>query len=276
MDFFTLEYLKVLVHTYAVPFAINLAIAAVVFFLGRMAARMAVGFADRVMERAKVDQSLRKFLGDLLYALLLVVVVIATLGRLGIETTAAVAVLGAAGLAIGFALQGSLGNFASGVLLIMFKPYKVGDVVSVAGQTGTVEAIHIFNTVLVTADSRKIIVPNGQITSGSIENITTIGVRRLDMVIGIGYGDDMKQAKQLMMDLLTADERVLKDPAPQVAVAELGESSVNLVVRPWCKSDDYWGLKFDMTERIKEALDARGMSIPYPQRDVHLHQPKVA
>lgn len=276
MDFFSVAYLKGLVHAYVVPFAINLVIAAVVFVLGRLAAKMVVRFAGRVMERARIDSSLSKFLCDLLYAMILMIVVIAALGRLGIQTTAAVAVLGAAGLAVGFALQGSLGNFASGVMLIMFKPYKVGDVVSVAGQTGAVEAIHIFNTVLLTADSRTIIIPNGQITSGTIENITATGIRRVDMVVGIGYGDDMKRAKEVMMEVLTSDERVLAEPAPQVAVADLGESSVNLVVRPWCKSADYWAVKFDATERIKNALDAAGISIPFPQRDVHLHQQKAA
>jgi small conductance mechanosensitive channel len=276
MDFFSVDYLKGLVHAYLVPFGINLLLAAIVFLVGRMVARFIVKFADGVMTRANVDLSLKKFLGDLLYAVLLLVVVIATLGRLGVETTAAVAVLGAAGLAIGFALQGSLANFAAGVMIILYKPYRVGEVVNVAGHIGTVQAIHIFNTIMLSADSRTIIIPNGQITSGTIENLSAAGIRRVDMTIGIGYGDDMKQAKEVMMAVLEADDRVLKDPPPEVAVAELGDSSVNLVVRPWCTAGDYWAVKFDMTERIKNALDANGISIPFPQRDVHLHQQKAA
>jgi small conductance mechanosensitive channel len=271
-EFLSVEYLQALATEYLVPFVINMALALVVFVVGRIVARAVVRLIDRLMERSKVDASLRKFLGSLSYALLLVIVVIATLERLGVQTTAAVAVLGAAGLAIGLALQGSLGNFASGVMLIVFKPFRVGDVVQVAGQIGTVNAIDIFNTEITTADNRKIIVPNGQVTGGIIENITAHDTRRIDMVFGVGYGDDIEKARKLILGVLQADPRVLAEPVPLVAVAELADSSVNFFVRPWCATTDYWSLKFALTERIKQQFDDNGVTIPFPQRDVHLHQ----
>ncbi|MCA9679710.1 MAG: mechanosensitive ion channel [Kofleriaceae bacterium] len=276
MDLFSVEYLKHLVDVYVVPFGINLVVALLVFVFGRWLARVLVNLAKRLMARAKLEESLSKFLGDLLYAVLLMVVIIAALERLGVKTTAAVAVLGAAGLAVGFALQGSLGNFASGVMLIGFKPYKVGDVVRVAGEVGKVDSIQIFNTVLVTPDNRRIIVPNGQITGGVIENITSEPTRRVDMVFGIGYGDDMSKARDVMTGVVTAHPLVQAEPAPQIAVSELADSSVNFVVRPWCKTADYWTVKFEITEQIKRALDDAGISIPFPQRDVHLYQQKAA
>ncbi len=271
MDFFSVEHLKDLINAYLIPFGINLIIALLVFFIGRSVSRLIIRVLDRVAERSNMDESLRKFLLDLAYALLMAIVVIAALERLGVKTTAAIAILGALGLAVGFALQGSLGNFASGVLLIMFKPYKVGDLVTAGGHTGVVTGIKVFNTELKTPDNRKIMIPNGQVTGGSIENMSALGIRRIDMTFGIGYDDDIKKAKAMIEEVLRSDDRILAEPAFQVAVGELGDNSVNFVVRPWVNVADYWGVNFDTLERLKEAADANGISIPYPQRDVHMY-----
>ena len=272
MELLSLDYLKLQVDRYLVPFLINLIIALAVFYVGRAIARTLVKVLGKVLDRAKVDESLNKFLCDLAYGLLLVVVVIAALERLGVQTTAAVAVLGAMGLAVGFALQGSLGNFASGVMIIMFKPYKVGDLVKLSDHVGVVDSIKVFNTTIITLDNRTVIIPNGNITGSTIENISGQGTIRIDMVFGIGYDDDIKKAKEIMMGILKDDDRVLAEPAPTVAVCELGDSSVNFAVRPWVDPDVYWDVYFDTHENIKLALDEAGISIPYPQQDVHMHQ----
>lgn len=270
--FWTVANFQKLAEEHVVPFAINLVLALLVFVIGRIGAKIITRVVVRVCERAKVDESLTKFIADLVYALLLMIVVIASLERLGIKTTAAIAVLGAAGLAVGLALQGSLGNFASGVLLIIFKPYQVGDLVTLAGTTGVVESIQIFNTMLLTGDNKTVILPNGSITGSTIVNITKKGQLRVDMVFGIGYDDDLKKAKELLMQILNEDERILEDPPPQVAVSELADSSVNFVVRPWVEAKDFWGVKFDTTEKVKLVFDENGISIPFPQQDVHMHQ----
>ncbi len=272
MDFFSVAYLKGLAHTHLVPFLINLVIAIFVFYVGRFIARLIVKAVDKLMQRSNLDDSLRKFATDLLYGLLLAVVVIAALERLGVKTTAAIAILGAMGLALGLALQGSLGNFASGVMIILFKPYKIGDLIKVGGETGVVEEIKVFITVLVTPDNRTIMIPNGQVTSGTIENLTVKGKRRVDMTFGIGYDDDIKAAKTMIEQVVAAHPKVLAEPAPQVAVAELADSSVNFVVRPWCNVADYWDVMFDITENLKLRADEQGISIPFPQRDIHVHQ----
>jgi small conductance mechanosensitive channel len=272
MDYFSMDRLKFWADQYLVPFAIDLVIAILVFVIGRWVARAITKALGRLMARAKFDESLTKFLTDLGYALLMMVVVIAALERLGVKTTAAVAVLGAMGLAVGFAMQGSLGNFASGVMLILFKPYKVGDLVTVAGKTGVVDGIKVFNTELVTPDNRQIMIPNGAITSGTIENLTARGTLRIDLEIGIGYNDDIKKAKEVLEQVLSSDDRILAEPAAQVAVCALADSSVNFVVRPWVKASDYWDVRFDTLERVKNSLDDAGISIPYPQQDVHMHE----
>lgn len=273
---FSVEYAKFLAHEYLVPFGLNLVIAILVFYIGRSIARFIVRLVTRIAERSSVDESLTKFATDLIYAVLMMVVIIASLERLGVKTTAAIAVLGAAGLAIGLALQGSLGNFASGVMIIMFKPYKVGDLVTVAGHTGVVEGVKVFNTVLVTPDNKQILIPNGQITGGSIVNLTARGTLRIDLTFGIGYDDDMKKAKAMIEGVLNQESRILAEPAPQVAVAELADSSVNFVVRPWVNVADYWDVRFAVTEALKDAADREGISIPYPQQDVHMHEVKEA
>ena len=213
-----------------------------------------------------------EFIGSIAKAALLLFVIIASLDMLGVNTTSLIAMLGAAGLAVGLALQGSLQNFASGVLLIIFRPFKIGDFVEAGGTVGTVEKITIFNTIVLSPDNREIIVPNGAIYGGTITNFSARDSRRIDMVFGIGYGDDIKKAKDILMQAMASDSRVLKDPAPVVALAELADSSVNFVVRPWVKGADYWDVKFDLTEHIKMAFDEKGISIPFPQMDVHMDQ----
>jgi small conductance mechanosensitive channel len=267
---FSSEYLEYLANVYLVPFGIRIVLAFLVFYVGKAVAKAIVRAVNKMTE-GRLDDSLRKFLCSILHGILLAVVVIAALERLGVQTTAAIAILGAAGLAIGLALQGTLGNFAAGVMLILFRPYKIGDVINAGGNLGKVEVIEVFNTILLTPDNRRIIIPNGQIVGGSIENLSAMPTRRVDMVFGIGYDDDIKKAKNILDELIAADERILKDPAPVVAVGELADSSVNFVVRPWVNSADYWAVKWDLTEAVKLRFDKEGISIPYPQQDVHMH-----
>ncbi len=252
------------------PIVVNLVIAGVIFLIGRWVAKSITSVIGKFATRASVDETLVKFLKNIVYAALMVIVIMAALDRLGVPTTSFAAILAAAGFAIGMALQGSLGNFASGVMLIIFKPFKVGDFVEAGGSTGVVEEIHIFNTLMRTGDNVQIIVPNGAVTGGTITNFSAKDTRRIDLVFGCGYGDDLKAVKQFLLATLEADERVLQDPEPLVAVAELGDSSVNFVVRPWVKSEDYWATRWDLIESIKVGFDERGYNIPYPTRDVHV------
>lgn len=226
----------------------------------------------RGLSAARLDVGLSGFLVSLARIALWAVVIISALGKLGVETTSFAAVIAAAGLAVGFALQGSLANLAAGVLILFFRPFKVGDYVEAAGTAGTVTEIAIFSTTFHTPDNKKIIVPNSGVTGGNITNYSAMENRRIDFVFGIGYGDDLLKAKKVLEEILAADARVLKDPAPTVAVLELADSSVNFAVRPWVKTADYWAVFFDVTEQVKLRLDAEGISIPFPQTDVHLHQ----
>ena len=253
-----------------VEFLLNILAAAAIFIIGRWVARLVSNLIQKGMDKAKVDATLSKFVKNLIYTVLLIFVIIAAIDRLGVETTSFVAILGAAGLAVGLALGGTLSNFASGVLLIIFKPLRVGDFVEAGGATGVVKEVHIFNTILNTPDNKRVIVPNAQVTGGNIINYSVNGTRRVDLVIGVSYEDDLKKARQVLEDVLKADDRVLADPAYTVAVLELGDSSVNFVVRPWVNVADYWGVYFDVTEKCKVALEANGLSIPFPQRDVHM------
>lgn len=257
---------------YIIPFAINLIVAIVIFIIGKMVVNVLVNLVGKLLGRSKYDPMLIDFLKSIVKAVLMLFVIIAALGRLGIDTTSLIAILGAAGLAIGLSLQGSLQNFAAGIMLLVFKPFKSGDFVDAGGAMGTVKSISIFTTVMNTPDNKEIIVPNGAIYGGNITNFSAKDTRRVDMVFGIGYGDDLKKAKSILQDMVEADERILKDPAPQVAVSELGDSSVNFVVRPWVNSGDYWGVLFDFTEAVKMRFDAEGISIPFPQMDVHVHK----
>jgi small conductance mechanosensitive channel len=261
-----------MVDVYVVPWSINIALAIVVFIVGRLIAKGLVKVLERLLVRAKVDTMLVEFIGSIAGAALFLFVIIASLDMLGVNTTSLIAMLGAAGLAVGLALQGSLQNFASGVLLIIFRPFQVGNFIDAGGISGTVEKITIFNTILLTPDNREIIVPNGSVYGGTITNYSARATRRVDMVFGISYSDDLKKARDILMETLEADERVLKDPAPNVALSELADSSVNFVVRPWVNAADYWDVKWDMNEKIKLAFDAQGVSIPFPQMDIHMDQ----
>ncbi|MDH3979820.1 MAG: mechanosensitive ion channel [Gammaproteobacteria bacterium] len=260
-----------MINTYLIPWGIRIVMALVVFIVGRWLARIVVRVTGRMMLKANLDSMLTTFLGNILYTVLLLVVVIATLDQLGVQTTSLLAVFGAAGLAIGLALKDSLANFSSGVMLILFRPFKVGDFIEAAGQAGVVEEVRIFSTIMKTGDNREIIVPNSHIYGGPIINVSAKPTRRIDMVFGIGYEDDIRKAKQLIEAAFAADERILKDPAPGVAMVELADSSVNFNVRPWVKTSDYWAVRSDLMERIKLSFDEHGISIPYPQQDVHMH-----
>lgn len=255
-----------------VSYGIKILAAIIILIIGLWLAKKIKALFAAALAQKAVDATLIRFFSSLLYAAIVVFVVIAAIGKLGVETTSFAAVVAAAGLAIGLALQGSLSNFAAGVLLILFKPFKVGNVVKAAGEMGTVVEVGLLTTDLKTPDNVKIIIPNASIMAGSITNLSAHPTRRVDMTVGVGYGDDLNQAKQIILDLLVADERVLKDPAPQVEVANLGDSSIDFVVRPWVNAADYWQVKFDFTKSIKERFDAEGISIPFPQRDVHLFQ----
>jgi len=257
---------------YVIPFAIDLVVAIVIYIVGKIVVNILVNVFGKLMAKSKYDDMLIDFLKSIVRAILMIFVIIAALGQLGIDTTSLAAILAAAGLAIGLSLQGSLSNFAAGVMLLVFRPFKSGDFVEAGGASGTVKSIGIFTTLMTTPDNKEIIVPNGAIYGGNITNFSAKDTRRVDMVFGIGYDDDLKKAKAILEEMVANDPRVLADPAPQVAVSELGDSSVNFVVRPWAKSSDFWGLKFDMTEAVKLRFDQEGISIPYPQMDVHLHK----
>jgi small conductance mechanosensitive channel len=257
-------------------YGLKILAAIAVFIIGRWIAKGLTKAIGRLMERSKVDQTLIKFTGNVTYVALLTFVILAVLGQLGIQTTSFIAVLGAAGLAVGLALQGSLSNFAAGFLMILFRPFKVGDFIEGAGVAGTVEEIQIFTTKVKTPDNKTVIIPNAKLTEDNIVNWTVKGTRRVDMVFGIGYDDDIDKARQLIRDVIEKDGRVLKNPGTTIAVSELADSSVNFVVRPWVKADDYWDVYFSAMENIKKEMDAAGISIPYPQRDVHLYEHKEA
>jgi small conductance mechanosensitive channel len=228
--------------------------------------------AGKVLDKRSVDPTLTKFAISLVKITLITFVIISAISQVGIETTSFVAIIGAAGLAVGFALQGSLSNFASGVMLIIFKPIKVGDYIEGCGAAGSVESIGIFVTTLVSPDNKVIIIPDSGLTGSNIVNYSVKDTRRVDMVFGIGYGDDIDKAKNVIKSIINNDSRILKDPVPQIVVSELADSSVNFNVRPWVNSADYWGVYFDVTEQIKKKFDEQNISIPFPQRDIHMFQ----
>jgi small conductance mechanosensitive channel len=244
--------------------------AVAIFIIGRWIAMLVRGIVRRVMERARVEPIITGFMSSIAYISLLAFVVIAALGQLGIQTTSFIAILGAAGLAIGLALQGSLANFAAGFLMIIFRPFKVGDFIEGAGVAGVVEEIQIFTTTLKTGDNKIIIVPNAKLSGDNITNYSALETRRVDMTVGVAYDANLAHVKNVLNDIISKDERILAEPASQVAVAELADSSVNFVVRVWTKTADYWAVKFDMTETIKNRFDAEGIGIPFPQREIHI------
>ncbi len=246
--------------------------AIIIFIVGRWVARWLQNIVVKLMEKNKVDSTLVSFIQSIVYIMMMVVVILAALNAVGVDTTSFAAILAAAGLAIGLALQGTLGNIGSGVLLISFRPFNVGDMVTVGGETGTVAAISMFATILHTVDNKVITVPNMAVTGGNITNFSAQKTRRLDLVFGIGYDDDLRLAKATLEEIIKEDERILADPEPFVGVKELGDSSVNFAFRPWVKSEDYWPVYFDMMEKVKLTFDAKGISIPYPQMDIHLNK----
>jgi len=253
-------------------YGLRIIAAVVIFLVGRWAAGLVSRLVEKIMIKANVEKTLAKFFRSLCYFLILAFAIVAAIDKIGVQTASLVALIGAAGLAVGFALQGSLSNFAAGIMILVFKPFKAGDFVEIAGTSGSVQEVRIFNTILNHPDNRCIIIPNSQITADKITNFTTVDKRRVDMTFGISYDDDIRKAKDVLMELVKSDPRVLKDPEPVVAVSGLGDSSVNLVVRPWATPADYWGVFFDTTEKGKLELEKAGITIPFPQRDVHMHQ----
>ncbi|BBO55806.1 MULTISPECIES: mechanosensitive ion channel family protein [Cobetia] len=246
------------------------ALAVLVF--GMWVAKRLTQWATSLLHRKSMDEAAAGFVGQIAYAILVVMVLLTALDQIGVDTTSMIAALGAAGLAIGLALQSSLSNLASGFLLVTLRPFKKGDYVEAAGTSGSVDQITMLQTRLVTPDNRKVTVPNSSVMSNTITNYSALPTRRLDLVVGVSYDDDIRQVKAVLEELVAGDERIMKEPSYLIAVSELADSSVNFNFRMWCQASDYWALKWDMTERIKLTFDERGISIPYPQRDVHFHQ----
>ena len=244
--------------------------AIIILIVGRIVAGIGRRIIRRILEKSKADPSIVSFVESLTYFLILTFAVLAALAKFGIQTASLVAVLGAAGFAIGFALQGSLANFAAGVMILGFRPFREGDFIMGAGESGTVKEINLFTTVLATPDNIKIMIPNGKLFGDIIKNVSAFDTRRVDLVIGIGYSSDIQKAIDVITKLIKEDSRILDEPAFQIAVSELGDSSVNLVVRPWVKKEDYWSVKFNLTRNIKEGFDENGIEIPFPQRVIHM------
>jgi small conductance mechanosensitive channel len=256
----------------AMTYGVQLAMALLVLIIGWWVANRVVGLMDKAVKRSSTEPTLASFLHSMANILVKALVLIIFASMIGIQTASLIALLGAAGLAIGLALQGSLANFAGGILILLFKPFKAGDVIEAQGYVGVVQEIQIFNTILKTLDNQRVIIPNGNLSNGCVKNVFIESTRRVDMTFGIGYGDDILKAKQVIADVLAADTNVLQDPAPDIFVSGHGDSAIVLTVRPWCESDNYWPVYFNAHEAIKLAFDAQGISIPFPQRDVHIHQ----
>jgi small conductance mechanosensitive channel len=259
---------------YVEQYGLKLLFAVLVLILGVWVARLLRSIVRRILSRRELDPIVVGFVANLAYVILMVFVVLAALGQVGIQTASLVAVVGAAGLAIGLALQGSLANFAAGFLMVVFRPFKKGDYIEAGGTAGIVEEIQVFTTILKTPDNRLVIVPNGRIMGDNITNYSAMPTRRLDLTFGVSYGDDVPKVKAVLLRLVQEDPRVLKDPAPQILLSELADSSVNFIVRVWVKASDFWPFKFETTEKVKLTFDTEGIKIPFPQRDVHLHNAK--
>ena len=257
-----------------VDWGIKIAVAIAIFVIGKMLARFVAGLVKKALARSGTDSMVVNFLGTIIYTILIIAVILAAVDTLGIDVTSLLAIVGVAGLAVGLALKDSLSNFAAGVMIIIFRPFKIGDFITAGGASGVVDEISLFNTLMHTGDNQRIIVPNSAILDSNIINVSALPTRRVDLVIGIGYDDNIGQARDIIMGILESDERVLEDPAPAVAVGELGDSSINLNVRPWANTADYWPLRAFLLEEIKVKLDDAGISIPFPQRDVHMHEVK--
>ncbi|WP_333608267.1 mechanosensitive ion channel domain-containing protein [Arsukibacterium sp.] len=257
-------------HELLLSYIVRIVAAIVIFYIGRMVARGLSGLMERALLSRSVDKAVVSFLSSIVYALILIATVLMALSQIGVQTTSFIAILGAAGLAVGLALQGSLANFASGVLIILFRPFKSGDFIDAGGITGTVDKIEIFQTIMKTPDNKKVLIPNAQITGSAITNFSAEPTRRVDLVIGISYDSDLLKAKQLLQQILKEDKRVLAEPAANVAVSELADSSINFVVRPWVNAADYWAVYWDTLEKVKLTFDEQGIGIPFPQMDVHI------
>jgi small conductance mechanosensitive channel len=258
-------------QTSGVEFGIKAVIAILIFYVGRTIARLITRGLHNVMQKQEVDKILETFVCNLAYWTMMTFVIIATINQIGIQTTSLIAIMGAAGLAVGLALQGSLANFAAGVLIVLFRPYRVGDFVEAAGIAGVVTQVQILTTMLKTGDNKTIIVPNGQIMGSIITNYSANETRRVDLTVGVAYEDDLDKVRDTLQSLIKADDRILDEPECLIAVAELANSSVNFTVRPWVKTEDFWAVKFDLTEAIKKRFDEEGISIPFPQQDVHIY-----
>jgi small conductance mechanosensitive channel len=261
----------IMVKTTGVDFVINVIVAILIFYIGKWVVNLIVEGMLKAMRKGDMDKTLRRFVANLARMLLMLFVIIAAINQLGIQTASLIALVGAAGLAVGLALQGSLANFASGVLIVLFRPYKVGDFIEGGGISGSVEEVQILTTVLKTGDNKRVIIPNSQIMGSTITNYSANDTRRIDLVVGVSYDDDLDQVRSELEKLVAADERILDEPAVTIAVSELADSSVNFVVRPWVKTADYWGVYFGLTEAVKKRFDEVGISFPFPQQDVHLH-----
>lgn len=259
-----------LISQYVVPWFIKIVAAVLIYIIGRWVAKLIVKSVVKLMEKSNVDESLRKFVGNIIGAVLTIFIIIAAIEQLGVDTTSIMAIFAAAGLAVGLALKDSLSNFSAGVMLIIFKPFKLGDLITAGGSTGVVEVIQIFNTIMRTGDNQEIIIPNSHIYGAPIINLSKRDTRRVDLVIGIGYDDNIGKAKQLIEDIIAKNSLILSDPAPTIMVLELGESCIDIAVRPWVKTADYWVVRAELLQTIKETFDEQGISIPYPQRDVHM------
>ncbi|MGB3212868.1 MAG: mechanosensitive ion channel domain-containing protein [Desulforhopalus sp.] len=268
---FDLEMLKSM-QPMLISYGLKISAALLIFLVGKWFSRKLTNVMVRLLQVRRIDMTLIGFLEGIVYYALFVTVVLAAAGQLGIKTTSFLAILGAASLAVGLALKDSLANFSSGVILILFRPFQVGDWVTVGGETGKVEQISVFSTILNTGDNQRKIIPNGTISNSTITNINANPTRRIELIIGIGYDDDIRKAKGTLEEILATESRILPEPAPLVAVSALAESSVNLVVRPWVATENYWDVYFSLTEKIKLTFDEREISFPYPQRDVHLFQ----
>ena len=260
-----------MIQTTGVELGINLITAIAIFFVGKWVVNLVIKGMMNAMQKSDMDVTLRRFIANLLRMLLMLFVIIAAIHQLGIQTASLIALLGAAGLAVGLALQGSLSNFAAGVLIVLFRPYKVGDWIEGGGVSGAVEEVQILTTVLKTGDNKRVIIPNSQIMGSTITNYSANETRRVDLVVGVSYSDDLDKVRKELEDLVAADERILDDPAVTIAVSELADSSVNFVLRPWVKTEDYWGVYFGLTEAVKKRFDEVGISIPFPQQDVYVH-----
>lgn len=260
--------------TYAIEYGIPLIKGLITLIIGLWVIKAIRRWVRKGFAKSNIDASLQPFLISLIYNTLLVLLILTVLSTLGIQMTSFVAIIGAAGLAIGLSLQGTLQNFAGGVIILIMRPFKVGDFIEGGGHTGTIKEIQIFNTILATPDNKRIIIPNGGLSNSSITNYSAEDKRRVDMVFGIGYDDDIKKAKDILIKLVEQDQRVLKEPAYRVDVASLGDSSVNFNVRPWVATADYWDLYWDFQEKVKLTFDKEGISIPFPQRDVHIYNEK--